>query len=56
MLPFILLFSALAGIVFAVFNRIGFGKPMAFGPYLAVAGWLTFMYGGEIAALTGLSL
>ena len=56
MLPFILLFSALTGIVFALFNRIGFGKPMAFGPYLAIAGWLTFMYGGEIAALTGLSL
>lgn len=56
MLPFILFFSALTGIVFALINRIGYGVPMAFGPYLAIAGWLTFMYGGEIAALTGLSL
>ena len=56
MLPFILFFSALTGIVFALINRIGYGVPMAFGPYLAIAGWLTFMYGGEIAAITGLSL
>lgn len=56
MLPFILFFSALTGIVFALINRIGYGVPMAFGPYLAIAGWLTFMYGGEIATITGLSL
>ena len=56
MLPFILFFSAVTGLIFAIINRIGRGVPMAFGPYLAIAGWLTFMYGGEIAQLTGLSL
>ncbi len=56
MLPFILFFSAVTGLIFAMINRIGRSIPMAFGPYLAIAGWLTFMYGGRIAAVTGLSL
>jgi type 4 prepilin-like proteins leader peptide-processing enzyme len=56
MLAFILILSTVAGISFAVINRIGRGIPMAFGPYLAIAGWLTFMYSGEITQLTGLSL
>lgn len=56
MLAFILILSTVAGISFAVINRIGRGVPMAFGPYLAIAGWLTFMYSGEITQLTGLSL
>ncbi|MFC2752595.1 MAG: prepilin peptidase [Cardiobacterium sp.] len=56
MIPFILFLSSLTGIIFAITRKIGFGKHLAFGPYLAIAGWLTFMYGGEIAQLTGLSL
>lgn len=50
MLPIILMVSSICGIVFFMINKIGFGKPAPFGPYLAVAGWLTFLFGGQIAA------
>ena len=43
------------GLLFAGIRRIGYGVPMAYGPYLAIAGWLTFMYGGQIAVMTGLT-
>ena len=56
LLPFILFFSSIMGLLFAGVRRIGYGVPMAFGPYLAIAGWLTFMYGGQIGAMTGLTL
>lgn len=52
-LPFILFGSAAVGLVFGVMQRVGFGKPMAFGPYLIVAGWLSFMYGEQILPLLG---
>lgn len=55
LLPFILFFSATMGLAFAGIRRIGYSVPIAFGPYLAISGWLTFMYGGRIAAMTGLS-
>lgn len=39
MLPLIILVSSLVGIVFALANRLGWGKQTPFGPYLALAGW-----------------
>ena len=44
----VILLSAVTGLVFAVITRLGKGKPMPFGPYLACAGWLTFLYGNDI--------
>lgn len=54
LLPAILLVAAVCGLIYAAIVRVGRGKPIAFGPFLAVAGWLTFMYGGVISAWTGL--
>lgn len=53
MIPLILLLSAVSALIYAMIVRIGQGKPFAFGPFLALSGWLTFMYGGFIGALTG---
>lgn len=55
MLPLILLMAAGCGLIFAILSRLKRGIPMAFGPFLAMAGWLTFMYGGIIAAYLGLN-
>jgi len=48
----IVLGSALVGAVVGIALMIRFGRdrsvPMAFGPYLAAAGWLMLMYGHEI--------
>ncbi|MDO4435853.1 MAG: A24 family peptidase [Cardiobacteriaceae bacterium] len=52
-LPFILFGSALVGLIFGVVQKVGFGKPMAFGPYLILAGWVSFMYGEQILPLLG---
>lgn len=52
-LPFILFLSAGVGIAFGVANRLGFGEKMAFGPFLAIAGWLSFMYGDTLLPLLG---
>lgn len=54
MLPIILLVSSVCGIIYALIAKIGIGKTMPFGPYLAVAGWLTFLFGGYIASTLGL--
>lgn len=53
MLPIILFMASIVGLIVAIFNRVGFGVAMAFGPYLAIAGWVTFMYGGTLAAYFG---
>ena len=53
-LPFILFASAAMGLAFALARRIGFGREMAFGPFLAIAGWSTFLYGPELMALLGM--
>lgn len=55
MLPIILLMAAGCGLIFAIMSKLKRGIPMAFGPFLALAGWLTFMYGGMIAAYLGLN-
>lgn len=53
MLPLILMMASICGIIYFMINKIGFGKPAPFGPYLAVAGWLTFLFGGQMAAVLG---
>lgn len=53
-IPMILLFAAVCGLIYAAIVRIGKGKPFAFGPFLALAGWISFMYGNELGAMSGL--
>jgi leader peptidase (prepilin peptidase)/N-methyltransferase len=53
-LPVVILLSSVVGLVFAVAMRLNTklakGQAMPFGPYLACAGWLAFMFGNEIVA------
>lgn len=53
-LPVIILLSSIVGLFFAVVKRLNAklskGEAMPFGPYLACAGWLAFMFGNEIVA------
>ena len=50
-LPVVILLSsfvgALFGVVLIVLARHGRGKPMPFGPYLASAGWIAFIWGNS---------
>jgi leader peptidase (prepilin peptidase)/N-methyltransferase len=50
-LPLIIILSSLAGAVIGG-SLIAFGrdktKPIPFGPYLALAGWISLMWGTEI--------
>ena len=52
MLPLIILLSALTGAVIGialiVLRRRERGRPMPFGPFLAMAGWIAMMWGAEI--------
>jgi leader peptidase (prepilin peptidase)/N-methyltransferase len=52
MLPLIILLASISGIIFALTHMIikhNFkSNPMPFGPYLAVAGWVTLLWGNEI--------
>ncbi len=52
MLPQIILLSSLVGaiigITMIVINKQKKGTPIPFGPYLATAGWIAFMWGAEI--------
>jgi len=52
MLPQIILLSSLVGTVIGVsmmiFNKHERGTPIPFGPYLAIAGWIAFIWGTEI--------
>ena len=52
-LPWIILASSLVGAVFGIAmmatKRLGQGQAMPFGPYLAIAGWLSFLYGEDFA-------
>lgn len=51
-LPLILftasLISSIAGISLVLSKKYSFTKPIAFGPYLAAAGWLAFFWGQDI--------
>ena len=55
MLPLIILLSSLVGMVFGlalmVLQRRGKEVPMAFGPYLAIAGWIALVWGAQIIEL-----
>lgn len=52
-LPWIILGSSVVGAIFGIAmmasKRLGQGQAMPFGPYLAVAGWLAFLYGDDFA-------
>jgi len=54
-LPLIILLSslvgAIVGIAMIVFGKRDAGKPIPFGPYLAMAGWLAMLFGPELNAL-----
>lgn len=53
MLPIILFSAAILGMIYALGIGLRMGKPMPFGPFLAIAGWLTFLYGAQIGQLFG---
>ncbi|WP_430869309.1 prepilin peptidase [Crenobacter cavernae] len=52
MLPLVILLSSLvgavAGIVLMALSRHGRGQPLPFGPYLAAAGWIAYVWGPSI--------
>lgn len=54
MLPMIILLSSLVGAAvgagFIIFRKQGKDVPMAFGPYLAAAGWIALIWGQDITA------
>lgn len=54
-LPTIILMSSLVGLVFAllfmIFSGNKKGAPIAFGPYLAVAGWICLVLGEDVFAI-----
>ncbi|CCN35528.1 Type 4 prepilin-like proteins leader peptide-processing enzyme (Includes: Leader peptidase; N-methyltransferase) [Vibrio nigripulchritudo SO65] len=51
-LPIIILMSSLVGVVFGVIQlrlqKKGIEQAFPFGPYLAIAGWITLMFGQDI--------
>ncbi|KGY08428.1 prepilin peptidase [Vibrio sinaloensis] len=51
-LPMLILFSSLVGLVFGLIQlrlkRQGIDKAFPFGPYLAIAGWISMMWGSQI--------
>jgi leader peptidase (prepilin peptidase)/N-methyltransferase len=53
-LPIVILLSsfvgAIIGITYLSLTKKGQQQPIPFGPYLAIAGWITFLYGDWIAA------
>ncbi|MEM7433350.1 MAG: A24 family peptidase, partial [Pseudomonadota bacterium] len=53
-LPLIILMSALVGAVFGISLIVLRGRdrqlPIPFGPYLAMAGWITLLWGPQIVA------
>lgn len=57
MLPAIILLSSIAGAVLGIamilLARHGFGKPMPFGPYLGIAGFLAMHWGAPLLGLYG---
>lgn len=54
-LPMIILFSSMVGVVFGVLqlrlSKQGIEKAFPFGPYLAIAGWITMLWGDDILSL-----
>ena len=58
LLPAIVLVSSIAGVVYAIFNGLfakgSRDKPMPFGPFLAVAGWVCLLLRDNLLAWYGL--
>lgn len=50
-LPIVVFAAALVGIIAALVKRVSQGQPMAFGPCLAVAGWVVFLFHAQAGAL-----
>lgn len=54
-LPLILIFSSLVGtiigIAILIINKQGRDTTLPFGPYLAIAGWITFLWGEQITTV-----
>lgn len=52
MLPLIILFASLSGLAVGLslilFKNRSFHKPIPFGPFIALAGWIVMMLGGDI--------
>lgn len=52
-IPLLILLSSVAGIILALlltlFKRHSAGNPLPFGPYLAIAGWVTLLWGESIS-------
>ncbi|WP_137937776.1 A24 family peptidase [Chitinivorax sp. B] len=57
-LPQIILMSAVAGVIGGIVANLrarrGLETPFAFGPYLAMAGWASMLWGYEIADMIGI--
>ena len=55
-LPMIILMSSLVGAIIGIammaLAKLGRGQPMPFGPYLAIAGWLSLVFGDTIQGLS----
>ena len=55
MLPLIILLSSFVGAIIGITMIVVFGRdkniPIPFGPYLAIAGWITFLWGENIVSL-----
>ena len=53
-LPLVILLSSLTGAIVGVTMMVAFkhqrDKPIPFGPYLAIAGWIAFMWGDALVA------
>jgi leader peptidase (prepilin peptidase)/N-methyltransferase len=51
-LPIIILLSSLVGLIFGIIQlrlqKKGIDKQFPFGPYLAIAGWVTLLWGNDI--------
>jgi leader peptidase (prepilin peptidase)/N-methyltransferase len=56
-LPAIILISSMVGAVVGIGFIVLLGRdksvPIAFGPYLCMAGWITFFWGGSIMHMMG---
>jgi leader peptidase (prepilin peptidase)/N-methyltransferase len=54
-LPMIILLSSVVGVIVGLsmigFKRLSREQPMPFGPYLAMAGWLSLMWGDKLSSL-----
>ncbi|MGE9658609.1 prepilin peptidase [Snodgrassella alvi] len=50
-LPLIVFMAAIVGIIASLILRVARGQPMAFGPALAIAGWIVWMANSQINQL-----